>query len=480
MWLSQALLLATLSGCVLLWRRSLDHRTTWQSTISLALMSLLLFSPAQHQNLFWGFQICFYISGACLLASILITSSSTITCAQALATAAVLSTIATFSILPGLLTWPLTALAVRLRFGPITRTTASPWALWALCCAAIVGLYFFRYEAPGRSPSLLAALQHPLALLTGMVCVGNPFGVGSQPVRSAIVAGALATGALGWLMFSVWRRRVDTELVARAAPWIVMSSFGFLSAAAIAAGRVGYGYVALLESRYAALTVWVLVGLVMLAAVLGERAAIPRASRGSSVLCAALAGLYALSLPHHLARIQQAHHERLQSQAVYSFADVATSGWPMVPSWADWAATKQKLRHVEKAGWRRDRAAAPTWVDTDELRASCGFGSVEHVTAVGPRVMAGGWGFLPMANRPADAVLVTVGPSRRIAVLQPPLIGRGDIGERFHSDAALVSGWLIDTRAVPADEPLEFWALDVKAWRAYRLCQATVHPPPVE
>ena len=162
------------------------------------------------------------------------------------------------------------------------------------------------------------------------------------------------------------------------------------------------------------------------------------------------------------------------------FAEVATSGSPMVPQWSSWPATQNALRHVEKAGWRRPRAAAPTWVDTDELRASCNFGSVELVTAVGPRVMAGGWGFLPTVNRPADTVLVTVGRSRRIAALQPPLIGRGDIGERFGSDAALVSGWLVDTRAVPADQRLEFWALDVKARHAYRLCDATMHPPLVE
>ena len=56
MWLSQGLLLAGLSGCVVLWRRSLAHRATWPATISLALVALLLFSPAQHQNLLWGFR----------------------------------------------------------------------------------------------------------------------------------------------------------------------------------------------------------------------------------------------------------------------------------------------------------------------------------------------------------------------------------------------------------------------------------------
>ena len=478
MWLSQGLLLACLSGCVVLWRRSLEHRATWPSTISLALVALLLFSPAQHQNLLWGFQICFFVPVACLLASTIIISSPKATLGLSLAAVSVLSTAATFSILPGLLTWPLAACAALLRFGPPSRTGAVKWVLLAVWCSVVIALYFFRYEPPVHSPSVLAALNQPLTLLSGiMVCVGGPFSFGSQPLRSAFVAGVVATGALGWLMLSIWRRRTDRELVARATPWMVIASFGFLSGVAIAVGRVGYGYVALLESRYASLTMAAYIGLMMLAAVLRDRAATARASREWVVVSAALAVLYALSLPHHLGRIQQAYSQRLQSQAVYVFADAATSGWPMIPPWLDWSATKQKLLSVESAGWRRHRGPASlTWVDTDELRSNCAFGSVEFVSAVGTYQMAGGWGFLPTANRVADAVLVTVGPGRRIAVVQPPLIGRRDIGERLHSDSALVSGWLVGTRALPAGELLEFWALDVNARYAYRLCRETGTP----
>ena len=127
MWVSQGLLLAGLSGCVVLWRRSLEHRATWPATISLALVALLLFSPAQHQNLLWGFQICFFIPAACLLASTIIISSPKATLGLSLAAASVLSTTATFSIFPGLLTWPLTACAALLRFGPPSRTGTVKW-----------------------------------------------------------------------------------------------------------------------------------------------------------------------------------------------------------------------------------------------------------------------------------------------------------------------------------------------------------------
>ena len=84
MWFTQGILLIMLSGCIVLWRRTIVSRTPW-ALLSLVLVSALLFSPGQHQNLLWGFQICFYVAPACLLASTILTSSPKITLGPALA-----------------------------------------------------------------------------------------------------------------------------------------------------------------------------------------------------------------------------------------------------------------------------------------------------------------------------------------------------------------------------------------------------------
>jgi hypothetical protein len=68
--------------------------------------------------------------------------------------------------------------------------------------------------------------------------------------------------------------------------------------------------------------------------------------------------------------------------------------------------------------------------------------------------------------------MLTSGPARRIVALQPPLIGRGDVGERFRTEDALVSGWVMDLRWAPGGEPIEFWSLDASTLQAYRLCRA--------
>ena len=151
-----------------------------------------------------------------------------------------------------------------------------------------------------------------------------------------------------------------------------MGGFGLLTAAAIAAGRVGYGLTALLEPRYASLTGWVLISAIMLAASLRDRLQTVGAARKSVAICGAVAFLYALSFPHHMAAIRLKHRERLQSEAVYMFADAATNGWPMVPSWLDWPAIKRQMGNAEAEGWRRRRPVAPRWMED---------GSPEHPVA---------------------------------------------------------------------------------------------------
>ncbi len=472
MWLTQIVLLAMMGGCIALWRHSVTGRAPW-ALASLALVSFVLFSPAQYQNLFWGFQICFYIPSACLLASIILTSSPRASLGLALTAAAALSTAATFSILPGLLIWPLAVALVVVRHGLPKRDTAWKWSLWATCAVGAIGLYFFDYEAPPETPSVLAGLRQPFLLLSGIAeCVGIPLSLGQQAITATVITGTATIGAFIWLLLCLWRRRNDAALVARAAPWVVLGSFGFLTAGAIAVGRVGYGPAALLESRYASLTGWALIGVIMLATSLRDRSTTPGPARTWLAVCGATALLYALSLPYHLGAAHLKYLERLQGQAVYMFADAAPSGWPMVPPWLDWPYIKQQMNHVETAGWRRRRPAAPTWIDGGLPGPKCAYGAVEFVTTIGPRLMAGGWAFLPTRNRAADAVILTSGSSRRIVAVQPPLIGRGDVGERFRTEDALVSGWVIDLRLAPGGEPFDFWSLDASTLQAYRLCRA--------
>ena len=475
MWVSQCLLVATLGGCVTVWRRSALKRSPCRSLASLALIALILYSPSQYQNLFWGFQVCFFIPAICLLASSIVSSSRTNSIGLTLAVAAACSTVATLTMLPGLLTWPLAAAAVVLARGLPRRDDRLAWRCWAVCCACVIGVYFLHYDSPEGSPSVWSTLAAPGTLLAGVAtCMGGSFAVGVQPLRVATVLGVAVIAVFVSLLIAVWRRRSDASLVIICTPWIVMGIFGILTASAITLGRVGYGYVALLESRYTSLTAWTLIGIVMISAILRERAETVAAGRMWPGLALATFALLAVAFPHHLESVRRSYNERLQSLAVYTFAEAAPRATPMLPPWVAWPPFRQELIHLERHGWRAPRPRAPTWMDNDEGPIQCEVGVVEFQVASGQHTMAGGWAYLPKLGRPADAVLVTItrGPSRRITVVQPPLIGRRDIGATFGTDDALVTGWTLDSGSAGPGESMDFWALDIRSLRAYRLCHA--------
>jgi hypothetical protein len=471
MWATQGLLFATMCGCVVLWRRSIPERDHWWTVLSLVVVSVLLFSPAQYQNLLWGFQVCFYVPIFCLVSSAVVASSPAIALGPALAATAALSTLATFSIFPGLLTWPLAAAALMLMRGRPRRDTALGWSCWGATCACVLIAYFAQYVRPAGGASLQTVLSDPVTLLAGLaVALGGSVGVGAQPVPSSMFAGGLIGIVFLALLATVWLRRSNASLVARTTPWIVMGGFGFLTMCAIVIGRVAYGYLALLESRYTAYSAWVLISSVMIASTLRDHRQTVASARAWGATCLLGVAVWSFGFPHHLTAIQRTYNERLQGLALYTFAELAPRAIPMIPLTINWPAVRELQLAAEKTGWRKARPTGPIWV-VRRAGARCEFGAVEFMTTSPSRTLAGGWAYLPASGRPADLILATIGSSRRISIVQPPLIGRDDIADKVRSDGALVVGWTLETESPPPGETVEFWGLDVKSLRAYPLCR---------
>jgi hypothetical protein len=468
MWLGQALILGTLAAVACLLNGSLE-RANASATATLAVTSLLLFSPAEHQNWLWGFQVCFQLPAACLLAMLLFTHSRKFGPGWSLAVSGALSTVGTFSILPGLLTWPLGAAAVAFVHGMPTKTTGKAWLCWLAAFAIVVGAYFYGYVHPPNTPSATATLLRPYELAIGIaICAGAPFAVGDHALLSAGVIGFAGLAAFGWTLTVLWRHRNDFGLMARAWPWIIMGFFGVLSAAAIAVGRTGYGFDALMESRYAAMTVWIYVAPIVLTTILRDWRDVDRPfMRTSTLMLAAAFVAYGTSLPRHIEATRNNFQERLQSRAVYTFFTTAPTGLPMVPPWLDWDHIKYLLTEIEKEGWRANLSHHVEWRTADN---PCSVGSVEFLTLEDRHVMASGWAYLTHDMRPADAVLVTTGSPPRVLFLQRPLIGRTDIVARSGTERAQVVGWTMDARLIEDAQTLSFWAFDAEALTGYRLC----------
>ncbi|MGE3508017.1 MAG: hypothetical protein AB7N65_03955 [Vicinamibacterales bacterium] len=472
--LTQLLLLAMLAGCVLLWRHGRCSARPW-GVAPLAITALLVFTPAQHQNLFWAFQFCFLMPSAGLLAGTVAAASPRLSLGAALAWAAVGATLATFSLLAGILIWPLSALAVMLMRGVPTRGTLRPWLLWTATAAAVLGAYFHGYAAPTNSPSILNTLKQPLILVGGyFACLGSAFGLGAAPVpraTTAIVSGVAGVMTYLWLVLRAWRMR-DRIDPRQTAPWIVMGLFALAAGAAITVGRIGYGLGTVFEPRYCSITIWLFVACVMLAA--RAQGAVPgRPMVPVQVVAPVVLMLSVAAYPFHVRAITTSYRERLAAQAVYTFAEVAPKGWPNIPAELDasqWTYLTSVLQQIERTGWRQPRPTAPAWVEATAAASDCRFGVVEDRLDVRGRVMADGWAYLPGARRPADAVLATTGADRRLVGLAPLATGRVDVRERFGLRAVPISGWFFDMTLKTAAPPLRFWALDVTRLEAYPLC----------
>lgn len=481
MGLTFGLIATMLCGCLALWRQSgLAIRPG--AVVAMAAASMLLFSPAQHHNLMWAFQFCFYVSPAAVLASVIAAWSNRLSLRGALGCAAVCCGLATYSLLAGTFTWPLAAAAIMLARGLPGRRTAMAWTVWAITAGLVIGSYFYGYVSPPNSPSVFQTLKRPLTIIVGFVaCLGGPFSVGVSPyVRggTALVSGAAVSAAFVWCLAEVARARDRVRLL-ESGPWIVMGGFACLVAAAMTLGRVGISLGAMINSRYTAVTIWVYVATVMLSVILRGHCVSARGARLFSWLPVVVIAMSAAAYPFQLRAIQREHQERLAALAVVTFAEVASTGWPAIPQSFDsahWAFLTSLLQRLEQTGWRTPRPAAPAWVETMGAPGECRFGVVESLSGARGRTTAQGWAFLSEARRPADAVLATTGRERRLVGLVPLTRGRPEITERLGLVAGQLSGWSFDVTSESVQPPLRFWALDVLRMEAYPLCEV---PPGV-
>ncbi len=244
---------------------------------------LLLFAPvawlvcslASYENMLYGLMMCWYFTLAGVVWTLVLLAGGG---ALAVAAAASCAFIASFSILNGLLVWPLGLglLLLHRRW----RTAAA----WLLMSVAAFALYFHNFQLPGGQPPL-----PPLGVASivrigrfGVKLLGAPLAGGSlawSAVIGAILAAATAIAAVRWLR--------SPERLRRDGPAAALIVFAALSCAMIAAGRAAFQGIPPLQSRYVLYSSLVAVGLYLLLARDAEKA--EPAARPRRLLVAALA-----------------------------------------------------------------------------------------------------------------------------------------------------------------------------------------------
>jgi hypothetical protein len=488
MWLVLAAMAVAGGLLAFLWHRTVS-RGSLAKVLPLALASLVLFTPAQPENLLWGIQLIVFIPLVALLL-IAATVRTTWTTPVVLGVTALICLVAMCSWSSGLLLWPLCVpLVISAR--PEAMREWKGWAAWGTCAALSVTWYLRSlHPEPAADPGVThgqvprigdlggqwqAAAKGFLAFVGSSLSYTHHRWVTIDRFDMAIAVGAAVLLALFVSAAALLATR-RTDRLQVLVLWGAVAAYGLGSGALAVMGRFAFGPQYMLSTRYIAFSgPAVIATMALITVALGDLS--DRGKRGRAAAAIAGVGLAATVAVLGLRAAKDGetamwdlHRVRLQGRAALQFREVASD---------------EQLTVLDFTGPRLIRLRAPLLygsgalvdvrstihVHEDSQPGDAGAaGCVEH-TALQPdgRMVLSGWAYLPVRHRPADGILITRrgGNVRTPVALATPTIERPDVSQRLNEDEALHTGW-----AVTAPGPVEdavAWAYDAERNEAFPL-----------
>ncbi|HEY3443783.1 MAG TPA: hypothetical protein VGK29_23710 [Paludibaculum sp.] len=292
------------------------------------LASIMIFSPVQWENWLWGNQIALFFPAACLTTAIC-AACSELRFGVKLGVCAGLAFVATFSFPNGILCWvvllPLLVWQPADRQGRILAAAG-----WLAAAVGSIGLYFQGFLTTAGHASWAESFAKPLILVFSfMGFLGAPLASGGEiwlyrsgRLISLALLGLLAVACLALMM---GRSRLAWQ---RAGGWLVLCAFVLGSAGVTALGRSTMSSVFLHDSRYTSFSIYLVIGLAGLLAVVraewpepGRRATLPVAV----VLCVGVLGLHVSASVQSVPAMAKWRTARLQSKACLAMINVGAS-----------------------------------------------------------------------------------------------------------------------------------------------------------
>jgi hypothetical protein len=239
MYIIQFLLLAILAIFVAAFRQQFRHGPAIWLMVP---MAFLVFSLRQHENMLWGFQIGFVlVAASAAFVFFVLSRIRNGRHAWMFGGAILAATVAAYSSLHGLLVWPvglgqllIAPLAKRLKIILMT--------LWAVVGAGEWLLYFRDWVKPSYHPAVGFSWRY-LATAVG--------GALSDNGDTALAAGALilALTAVAMVLTALKRQWREQSF------WLATIAFALATLGTITAGRSGFGVSQALSSRYATVSI---------------------------------------------------------------------------------------------------------------------------------------------------------------------------------------------------------------------------------
>ena len=231
------------------------------------LCNLLIFTPAQHENLLWGMGLVNVMPSFFVLLSILAARWALPPWTKLLI-CMLLATAASYSSGNGFLAWPLAGLVFFSSSRGSAHSKTPMLLIWIAGFAASAALYAYHYLPPphrGSHPytaNLLTICLYNLAF----VGVSLDYGPADSWPGTAILCGDILCTLLGiaLIYFLHCRRHAQRPLCDRMILWLAVGAYGIFSGSIAALFRAGFGPPQALSSRYVTYAIYVPIALINL------------------------------------------------------------------------------------------------------------------------------------------------------------------------------------------------------------------------
>ncbi|MEL6399799.1 MAG: hypothetical protein AAFR26_12015 [Cyanobacteria bacterium J06626_4] len=447
--------------------------------LSMVASSLLLFSPVQHENWLWGFQMPWFLVILCLVAAVFFLDVCLETATYWGFFAAIAAcVIASFSLAHGLFVWA-ACLPMFLKPGLKRWIRASLGAVW-LGSAALTGLiYLADYRKPASHPSTNLVFERPgLAIDFFLNQVGGTFGKIEIP---NLILGLLLIVA--YAIAVAYYFKSSPHLQAHCLPWLSIALFSIIFALITTAGRLGLGSHAALVSRYTTVSLLLPVCLINLSRIFLVSQKRLREYKFHTVGLLLLAGFlfssFITGYEQGLAEARASSYARYRAKTCIELHDY------LDPQLADECITKfaypdpaLPIEFLSLLRQHQLREEAPVWSFEAHQDFNSDYGQVSNAeildTPNGDILSVSGWAF--SAGHPG-IVLLGNETEPDLFTLTEVRKRRRDIAEKLSSNQYLNSGWEIQVALDELPDTVRFltaYLYDLEQREIYQLGQVPI------
>jgi hypothetical protein len=297
-----------------------------------------------------------------------------------------------------------------------------------------------------------------------------------------LIGASLAYFSYAW---RVWR---DLDLCRRMLPWFALAGYAAFAAALGAATRVRSGIDQAIASRYTSFSLYLIVALIMLTAIivrdLARRSMFSEATLigVGRVLAGALALAAALALPRGIGDARAWQATRMREKGAMLLGSVLPDNPLLSTSIPNPDQSLPLAQQLSAMGYLRPRLISSPSAALIEDRAAAPFakGEITRIVQLDPgSLICAGWAVLSSSDRGAGAVFITCDNDRG----EPIIIATALTGAQWPGVVPLRpdiwQGWFatIPLARLPRGMPaLRFtaWALDTRTGRACRIGAMTL------